>query len=876
MKTIRTFVVVPSLPDRLKPLRDIAHNLYWCWDHEAVDLFRRLDTQLWESCNHNPIKMLGELSQERLDAATENAGLLAHLDRVVERMESYMNGQRWYNSLDGADDKSTIVYFSAEFGLHECLPLYSGGLGVLAGDHMKSASDLGLPLVGIGLLYRQGYFKQYLNADGWQQEAYPENDFYNMPVTLMLHEDGRPIRFHIDINGHNIVAQIWKIQVGRINLYMLDTNLRCNRIEDRQITAQLYGGDNNMRIRQEILLGIGGFTALKTLGIEPSVCHMNEGHAAFMALERIRRMMLEKNVNFAQAREATMSGNIFTTHTPVPAGHDVFPPAMMEKYLGGYAGQLGISWEEFMALGRVDPTNENEGFSMTNLALRLSTYRNGVSELHGDVSREMCKEIWKDVPNDEVPIGSITNGIHVSSWVSHEMCELFDRYLGPSWNDQPLNEESFKRVDQIPDEELWRTHERRRERLVAFSRKRLRNQLKERGASPADIALAEEVLDPEALTIGFARRFATYKRGTLLFRDLKRFAKIVSNKDMPVQIIFAGKAHPRDTEGKELIRRIVHFVREEDFRRRVVFLENYEMNVARHLVQGVDVWLNTPRRGMEASGTSGMKVLVNGGINMSILDGWWCEGYSAAENTGWAIGQGESYADPDYQDEVESHMLYDLLEKVVIPTFYNRGSDRLPRSWINLMKKSMKPLTPKFSTSRMVAEYSKKFYVPAAQRWKRFNEGDLSLAKDLADWKDSIRDRWSEVEVGKVDIVGDGHLQVGGKLHVRCQVKLNSIDPSDVLVELYQGQVSHNGTIEGGEAETMEYHGQANDGWHIFNGFIPCRHSGLCGFAVRVIPCHPELANKYDSGLIRWDEVETDEEKEAKKDKNLKIESTPY
>ncbi len=883
MRKVRTFVVVPSLPEKLQPLKDIANNLFWGWDYEAVDLFRRLDRELWDKCGHNPVKMLGRLSQERLNAAAEDAGLLSHLERVHKKMQAYMEGPRWYDALEhtvngdntvdsgNSEETGKIAYFSAEFGLHESLPLYSGGLGILAGDHLKSASDLGLPLVGVGMLYRQGYFQQYLNADGWQQESYPENDFYNMPVTLMIHEDGRPIRFHIDIAGHDVVVQIWRIKVGRIDLYMLDTNLRCNRIEDRQITAHLYGGDSNMRIRQEIVLGIGGYTALKTLNIEPEVFHMNEGHASFLGLERIRRAMEEHQLTYAQAREATVCNNVFTTHTPVPAGHDVFAPAMMEKYFSNYSKKLNLKWQDFLAMGRVDPQNNNEPFSMTNLALRLSTFRNGVSKLHGEISREMCNNIWNGVPSHEVPITSITNGIHVKSWISHDMSELFERYLGADWMEQPSEESPFRRIEQIPDEELWRTHERRRERLVTFTRLRLQEQLKRRGAGQAALAQAEEVLNPQALTIGFARRFATYKRGTLLFRDIDRFIKILSDKDRPVQIIFAGKAHPRDSEGKELIRKIVHYIREDEFRRQVVLLENYDINVARYLVQGVDVWLNTPRRGMEASGTSGMKVLVNGGLNLSVLDGWWCEGYSG--DVGWAIGSGESYQDPNYEDEVESHTLYNLLEKEVIPKFYERGTDRLPREWIRMMKNSMMRLTPKFSTSRMVGEYAERFYLPGQRRQQAFTANNMERSRELADWKESIRDRWPEVEIGKVDVISSGELQVGGKLQVRCQVRLGSIKPSDVTVELYQGNVDSQGNIQDGESVPMECIGAADDnGVHIFNGFIPCRYSGLCGFAVRVIPQHPDLACKHDTGLIRWDSEEnnTDDEAESKKEKILK------
>ncbi|MBI9017965.1 MAG: alpha-glucan family phosphorylase [Phycisphaerae bacterium] len=854
MHTVRTFVVVPSLPNELMRLKEIANNMWWCWDHDAIDLFRRLDRDLWEKCYHNPVKMLGQLSQEKLDAARNDRALLAHLERVCDKMDHYMQDQSWYDTLTDSKGAGTIAYFSAEFALNECLPLYSGGLGVLAGDHLKSASDLGVNLVGVGLLYRQGYFQQYLNADGWQQEAYPENDFYNMPVSLVMYEDGRPIRFHVDVAGQDVVVQVWKVQVGRINLYLLDTNLRCNKIEDRQITSQLYGGDNNMRLRQEIILGVGGYRALQAVGINPAVCHMNEGHAAFLSLERVRQYMEKYNLNFTQAREATICGNVFTTHTPVPAGHDAFSPGQMEKHFSNFCKQLGLKWEDFIALGRNAVNDANSPFSMTNLALKMSVFRNGVSELHGEVSRHMCQNVWEGVPAEEVPIDSITNGIHVRSWISHEMSDLFDRYLGPEWFKPPMTQASFKSIDEIPDEEIWRTHERRRERLVSFARKHVRNQLKQRGSSPADIALCDEILDPEALTIGFARRFATYKRGALLFRDVERFAKLLSNKDRPVQILFAGKSHPRDTEGKELIRTIIHHLGHEEFRRRVVFLENYDINVARYLVQGVDVWLNTPRRGMEASGTSGMKVLANGGLNCSILDGWWCEGYN--REVGWAIGQGESYQDKLYEDEVESHMLYNLLENEIIPLYYDRGPDRLPRNWIQRMKNSIQQITPVFSTSRMVSDYTEKFYLPAAVRYSRFNSNERAIACELADWKAGIYDRWNEVQIGKVDVISSGELLVGGKLQARCHVNLGSIAPEDVSVEMYQGPLDSQGAITNGIAVPMECIGQAAEGQHIFNGFIPCQSSGLCGFSIRVIPSHPELADKYDLRLIRWEQTD--------------------
>ena len=851
MRNVKTFVVVPSLPAELSRLKDLAQNLWWAWDHECLNLFRRLDRELWEECYHNPVKMLGMISQERLEAARHDSGFISHMERVVDRFDEYM-----------ATPKKTdevTVYFSAEFGLNECLPIYSGGLGILAGDHLKSASDLSLNLVGVGLLYRQGYFSQYLNADGWQQESYPENDFYNMPIELMKWDDGRPVRFHINIGGNDVVVQIWRVAVGRISLYLLDTNLRCNRIEDRQITAQLYGGDSNMRIRQEILLGIGGYTAMKTLMIEPTVCHMNEGHAAFMALERIRRLMIEKKMNYEQALEATRCANAFTTHTPVPAGHDAFSPALMEKYFKEYHTELGINWQQFLALGRVNAEDLHAPFSMTNLAIKTSNSCNGVSKLHGEVSRHMCSNLWPEVPVTEVPVDSVTNGIHVKSWISYEMAQLFDRYIGPDWRERTDNKEAFERVEDVPDAELWRTHERRRERLVAFARRRLRQQMIHRGVGPAELAAADEVLDPEVLTIGFARRFATYKRATLLFRDKARLERILGNPDKPVQLIFAGKAHPRDNEGKDLIRNIVHYIQGSHLRNKVVFLENYDMNVARYLVQGVDVWLNNPRRGMEASGTSGMKVLSNGGLNASILDGWWCEGYSP--ETGWAIGKGESYHDKNYEDEVESHALYNLIEHEIIPTFYDVGSDKLPRKWIRMMKDSIKTICPEFSTMRMVDEYDTRFYSAARKRYHTFNANECGKAIELADWKAAVRDSWSEVSVEKVDVVNKGEVQVGQDLEVRCQVNLGSLKPEDVIVEIYEGVLnSTRSEIEGGETVSMEYVGQgSSEKLHVFNGKINCRNTGLCGFSVRILPYHPDMDNKFETGLIKWDTQQLDE-----------------
>jgi len=660
-KMLHKFTVVPSLSKDLAALQRIAYNLWWSWEPDAISLFRRLDPDLWQETRHNPVEMLGILQQTTLEGLKSDEGFMAHLKMVDEKLTDYLREKTWFQRTCNGGSRLKVAYFSMEFGLHESLPIYSGGLGILAGDHLKSASDLGLPLVGVGLLYRQGYFRQYLNNEGWQQEYYPENDFYNLPLTLERDASGAPLEIELEFGNRHFRVHIWRVQVGRVPLYLLDTNLESNSPEDRLITAQLYFGDKEMRIIQEILLGIGGIRALRALGIIPNVCHMNEGHAAFLALERIRLLMEKRGVKFFEAREIVCAGNVFTTHTPVEAGIDHFQAEMLDKYFIRYYKSLGLSREEFLGLGRQNPRNAQETFCMAVLALKLASSANGVSQLHGEVSRKMWKNLWPELPEEQLPLGSITNGVHTRTWMSNHMASLLVRYLGTRWLDDPTDHNVWRRIARIPDAELWRTQQSGRERLVDFARKRLKLQLKQIGATTKEIAIAEEVLDPEVLTIGFARRFATYKRGTLLMQDLDRLSRILNNPEMPVQIIFAGKAHPQDQEGKELIRQIVQISHQERFRHRIVFIEDYDMEVARHLVQGVDVWLNTPLRPMEASGTSGMKVAFNGGLNMSILDGWWCEGYQ--KNNGWAIGKGEVYEDIEYQNQVEGRATYDLLEK---------------------------------------------------------------------------------------------------------------------------------------------------------------------------------------------------------------------
>jgi glycogen phosphorylase len=850
VRPIRTFTVLPKLPDRLVPLHTLAYNLWWSWNADAVALFRRINSDLFEALDHSPIRLLGATGQGRFEELAADDGFLAHMDRVAEALEHYLKAPTWFSTNFASDADARVAYFSAEFGIHESIPVYSGGLGVLAGDHLKSASDLGIPLSGVSLMYREGYFRQYLNVDGWQQERYPENDFFTLPLIPETDSAGEPVLVSVSFPGRDVQLRVWRIQVGRVPLYLLDANIPQNRPEDRAITAQLYGGDQHTRIQQEICLGIGGIRALNAMGKMPTVCHMNEGHAAFTTLERIRMLMEEHKLDFSSALEAVKAGTCFTTHTPVPAGNDAFPMAMIEQYLGDYMAKMGVDRNTLAAFGRQHPGNEQEPFGMTVLALKLANVSNGVSKLHGSVTRKMWKDLWPDLPPGEVPITSITNGVHTQSWLSPEIAGLYDRYLGIQWEERPTDFAIWKRVEHIPDAELWRTHERGRERLVAFARARLRAQFQRRGSPPSVVASAEEILDPDALTIGFARRFATYKRGDLIFRNGERLSAIVNSKDRPVQFVFAGKAHPRDNGGKELIQRVVQQARKPEFRRRVAFIEDYDMNVARHLVQGVDVWLNNPRRPLEASGTSGMKVPGNGGLNLSILDGWWVEGYDG--DNGWAIGAGEEYTDLTYQDDVESRALLDLLEQDIVPTFYKRGGDGLPREWIRRMKRSIMSLVPVFNTNRMVEEYAERCYVPSHRRAAKLSAEHLKAARELAAWRRRVAGDWNQVRIEGVEAPAGESLRVGSEFPVKVRVHLGAFSPDDVEVQLCHGVLDAMGEIADPRATPLRPDPTRNGSTVLFAGSVPCRASGQFGFSVRVVPKHPNLPHSFEPGLVTW------------------------
>lgn len=851
MAIVKKFKVIPNLPDKLSPLLTIASNMWWVWNVEAIELFRRLDVDLWSEVKHNPVKMLGSISQALLEESASSESFLAHMEKVQRELEWHMTRKTWYDEHRKDFSEAGIAYFSAEFGIHESLPMYSGGLGVLAGDHLKSASELGLPLVGVGLFYRLGYFHQYLNLDGWQQESFPEIDFYNMPARPVKDEKGEAVFVSVELPGRTVYAHIWEVRVGKVLLYLLDTNIDRNMPIDRAITDELYGGDSEMRIRQEIVLGIGGMRALKAMGKHASVYHMNEGHAAFLALERIRMAMEEHKLSYHEANAFVTASNVFTTHTPVPAGNDRFAPEMIGAYFGEYAGKIGLTMDQFLALGREDPGDKKESFCMTVLALKLAAGCNGVSRLHGRVSRNMWKSIWPSLPVHEVPIDHITNGVQTLSWTSDEMMRLLNRYLGPRWIDNPADNSIWKNVDNIPDSELWRCREHLRERLVSFVRRRLRKQLLDRGVSPKEAEIANSVLDPDALTIGFARRFATYKRGTLILRSIEKLMQLMHDKDRPMQIIFAGKAHPHDNMGKELIRQIIHLCSDERFRRKMVFIEDYDIDVARNLVQGVDVWLNTPIRPKEASGTSGMKVVPNGGINISVLDGWWDEAYNTAN--GWAIGKGEEYGDLAYQDEVESLFLYNILEKDVKPAFYGRTLDGLPREWLIRMRESMKSITSIYNTNRMVKDYTEKFYKSAHRFSVDFQKDNFSRVREFSTWKTAISKNWDSIRILQVDIAEENEIKVNSQVTVRAEIDLGPVEPKDVRVELYFGALDKNGEIVEGVALPMRESGPGSKGALMFQGQMLCLQSGRFGFTVRVLPSHTCMPRKFDPDLsITW------------------------
>jgi starch phosphorylase len=842
--------VKPTIPEALKALHELSKNLWFGWNPDGEDVFRRINPDLWEATRKNPVAFLSGLHQKELQTLCRDEGFIAHLERVEREFMRYMSEEPNPEMCGQREREFLVAYFTAECGVAECLPIYSGGLGILSGDHMKSASDLKLPVIAVSLAYQKGYFRQYLTQDGWQMETYPLNQFTTMPMTRVIDAKGEPVRTSVHLKGEEVRIQVWKVDIGRCTLFLLDSNVKENSDGARAITAELYGGDREMRIRQEIILGIGGVRLLRAMGLSPAVYHMNEGHSAFAAFERMYQLKSDHGFSFNEALEFVRATNVFTTHTPVAAGIDTFHPELMKSYFDLFAKEIGISFDVLMGFGRQDPRNRQEEFCMTVAALRLSAFKNAVSRLHGEVSRRMWQNLWPKTPELDLPITYITNGVHIPSWISVGMAENYDRYLGPRWIEDPDNVKVWERVDKIPDTELWRTCERGRARLVAFSRRRLKEQLAKRGGSNRDISVAENVLNSETLTIGFARRFAPYKRAYLLLKDIERLEKILISQEHPVQIIFAGKAHPQDQMGKDMIKQLVQVSNREQLRRHMVFLEDYDLEIARYMVQGVDVWLNTPRRPLEACGTSGMKAVANGALHFSILDGWWEEGYD--REIGWAIGSGEVYDDHDFQDELENKALYDILEKDIVPLFYDRGPDGLPRHWLAMVKASLHKLCPRFNTHRMVEEYWERFYVPAAEQGLALSKENWNGLEGVAQWREKIMYNWSNVAIKDIRTTDITELEAGSAYHVEADIYLGELSPEDVMVEVYCGRLDPNDRYVDRFTQIMEPDEPVGDHMSRYQGDVRFDEAGRFGINVRLLPNHPNPEARHSMGLVIW------------------------
>jgi len=845
MQPLFAFNVIPKLPVELEPLREMVFNLWWTWEPDARSLFRHLDTELWTRTNHNPVRMLQLCRQGRLTELAEDDDFLREMNRVYGQFKAYMARKDTYGA---TRNNKLVAYFSAEFGFHESIPNYSGGLGILSGDHCKAASDLGINFVAMTLLYRHGYFKQQINKDGWQESVSLNQNFHHLPMKEVRVAD-KPLVISVRILDRDVHAKVWQMVIGRISLYLLDTDITENRPEDRLITAQLYGGDLEMRIRQEIVLGIGGVHALNAMGLKPSVYHMNEGHSAFLSLELMRRGVQENGLDFKSSLQLVAAANVFTTHTPVPAGNDAFPRDLMQKYFNDYPAKVGISFDDFFSYGQTT-VNKVDAFSMTILALRTSRHANGVSKLHGEVSQGLWQDVWAGVPKDEVPIGSITNGIHTKTWLAPEFAALYNKYL-PDWPEHLTEPDFWRGVIDIPDEELWVTHQALKLRLVEFVRKRVRIQRERIGESPERIRSVNRLLDPEILTIGFARRFATYKRGTLLFSDMDRLKRILTNAERPVQFVFAGKAHPKDEGGKRLIQEVYRWSRDEGLEGRLVFVEDYDTYIGRRLTQGVDLWLNNPLRPLEASGTSGMKLPPNGGLNLSVLDGWWCESYNG--KNGWAIGAEITDGSVEFQNEVDTASLFHILETQVVPLYYAKPDGRLPIAWLQLMRESIRSVTPVFNTQRMVQEYSELMYEPAAAAAARLGVSGAAKAREVSAWKKQIRQLWGQVKVNSVNIVNPDQVNVlvGDSLTVEARVHLGELSPEFVRVQVYVGETVDN-QIERPLAVDLTESKKDASGNHLYRGTIQAPESGAYGFNVRVIPTHPSLTQAHELRLITW------------------------
>ena len=852
MYLFNRITVNPQLPKRINKLATVANNLWWSWNTEFLRLFQRIDMDLWEQSNKNPVKFLKHVSQEKLEDAAKDVTFLKEYDKIVEEFEDYMNSKNTWFSKNYPEEKGDLIaYFSAEYGLDQTIPIYSGGLGILSGDHLKSASDLGIPLVAVGLLYKDGYFNQKIDGEGQQQCEYNEIDLYDLPINPVKNEVGEDLIIYVKFPKRRLYLKVWSINVGRIKLYLLDSDIEKNNPEDRDVTLKLYGGNQEMRIRQEIVLGQAGVELLtKYLKLNPTVYHMNEGHSAFLTLEIIKNIIAEKQVSFEVAKDITSSKTVFTTHTPVPAGNDIFPLDLVERYFKDFWPRLGLSREEFLKLG-MKPVKELEnGFNMGILALKIAGKKNGVSKLHGAVSRELFGDVWPNIAANESPIGYVTNGIHTCSWLAPKMKELYNQYLMPYWQDSMYQDKVWEKINTIPDEKLWNVHNERKAKLLKLVKENTTERLRRSGYSYEDINEIVSKINPNALTIGFARRFATYKRATLIFKDLERITQILNNSEKPVQLIFAGKAHPADKEGQDLIKFIHQVSMMPQFKGKIFLLENYNIAMSRYLISGVDVWLNNPRRPMEASGTSGQKASVNGVINFSVLDGWWAEGYN--QKNGWTIGNNSEYDSYEAQDQADSQSLYRTLEEKIIPTYYNRENSNIPQKWIGFMKNSILSTGGKYSTARMLVDYTNQYYMPLAKLTKKYYL-DIDTVAEYNGWKKDLYRNWKDIQITQTDNFDNITIDAGNKIEVGCEVELPNIDIENIEVEVYYGKILENGIVENVSIIPMELtDSDEEQRKYYFTAKIELTTGGNYGYTFRVMPKNEMILEPANLDLVKW------------------------
>lgn len=849
MNFLNKVTAVSKLPDEICRLKDISRNLWWTWNYDSQELFERIDNDLWLSSYRNPIFFLKNVSQKKLDNVISDKTFMTIYTQVVERFDKYINETNtWFSTTHKDYNQGKIAYFCAEYGIHESLPIYSGGLGVLAGDHVKSASDLGLPFIGVGFLYRRGYFRQSIDSVGQQHAVYRTYDFANFPVVPALDKNDEEVYVKLELNNRNVYIKIWKMNVGRVQLYLLDTDIPQNDPEDRNLTFNLYGGDTEMRIKQEFLLGIGGVKALRKLDINPTVWHMNEGHAAFLNLERVREYVQDEGLTFRQAIEAVRAGSVFTTHTPVPAGNDAFHPTLIDRYFHNYWPQLKASRHEFLDLGLEDGSDL---FSMTILALKLAGRSNGVSELHGKVSRKLWKHVWKGLESVEVPITHVTNGVHTETWIAKELQDLFYKNLQDNWNEKIDDPDLWSKIDKIPDEDLWRVHKELKSKLIDYVHSKIKEQRERHGETIEQLEEIDSIGNSDILTIGFARRFATYKRATLIFKDIDRLDKLLNNPEKPVQIIFAGKAHPADQPGQDLIKRIYEISRMPQFKNKIIILENYDMNMARYLVSGVDIWLNNPRRPHEASGTSGEKAGMNGAMNFSVLDGWWVEGFN--NKNGWAIGDNRDYEDNELSDRIDSVSIYNTLEREIIPTYYDLNENQIPEKWIKIMKESIKSVASFFNTSRMVKEYNQKLYMPAAFQKNKFKNNNFEASKSFSHWREVLERNWDFIKIKVIsESLSDESVEVGKEFEIKAEIYIPGIGPDSIEPEIVLAKLN-NDEIISLKTFSMKLEKEIQKDAYLYKGSFEIEDKGEYGYNVRISAQHQYMPHKnYIPGLVKY------------------------